>query len=377
MKGTIIALISAFTAMALLPMLGMGETAVTQTAAARESSVCTDTAGSTDEAQTDGSTAPQSTAENTSVQTSESDSPSGDNSREDSHGFPEAAVFRILDTGTGEVITVSDREFCCGALAYEMPPGYEQEALKAQCIACYTHFCRLREQQRSGPDAELKGADFSADLSDDEFYISNEHMKKSWGKMYADSRSRIESAVDAAAGLVLTDENGELIDAAYHAISGGVTESAADIFGREDKHLLAVASPWDRSAPDYCTKKEFTEKEFVKLLKENNSKLNSKTVLAQDEFKAERTNSGAVLEMDIGGCKLSGAELRSIFSLRSCDFDLQHKNKKFIFTTRGYGHGVGMSQNGAQCMAQQGEDYREILLHYYTDVDITSYKNDL
>lgn len=363
MKKLIIAITSAFTAMALLPLIGIGKTSSTEAIAASAESSLIEESSQVESSIAEDSSLPESSVEDTSAEE--------DISAAETAGFPQEAFFRILDTSSGEVAEVPDREFCCGTLAYEMLPGYETEALKAQCVACYTHFCRLREQQRIQPDKELKGADFSADLSKNELYFSDENMKKVWGKMYSDSRAHIEQAVDEAAGLVLTDKDGLLIDAAYHAISGGVTEAAADIFGKDDPHLQPAASPWDKTAPGYCSESSFSEKEFAKLLKGENSKLNSKTLLSQTDYDIKRTASGAVLEIKLGGCKFSGADIRNVFSLRSADFDLRHEEKKFIFTVRGYGHGVGMSQNGAQCMAQQGESFREILMHYYKDTYVT------
>lgn len=289
-------------------------------------------------------------------------------------GFPEDSLFRILDSSTGQVITVDDKDFCRGALAYEMPPGYETEALKAQCIACYTHFSRLREKQKAHPDETLKGADFSADLSHGEFYLSDEALKEKWGDLYEQSKIRLEQAVNDCAGLVLTDENGELIDAAYHAISSGNTENAEDAFGIADKHLISVASPWDKTAPDYYTECSFSEQDFRQRLHDAN-------ITSGDELKGEkltgsirRTSAGSVEIISFGSQELSGQRARSVFGLRSSCFDLNYRDGRYIFSVRGYGHGVGMSQYGAQCMAKEGSDFSEILHHYYSKCFISASK---
>ncbi len=362
MKKLIFTAAAAFLAMALLPLIASGGQPATDTAV---------TNGIVSESVRDDGSSESVTDASESVRDDGSSESVTDASAP--RGFPEGACFRILNSASGEIVSVSDREFCCGALAYEMQPGAGTEALKAQSVACYTHFCRLREQQKRNPDSSLNGADFVADLSADEYWLSDATMKQKWGSLYESSRQKIEQAVDACAGLVLTDGDGALIDAAYHAMSGGVTESAADIFGQEDAHLQPTASPWDKAAPDYCTTKAIPEAEFLRLLTADNERFSSETAAGQTDFPAERTPSGVVKTITIGGQSFSGAQLRSIFSLRSADFELKHDNKQFIFTVYGYGHGVGMSQTGAQGMAEQGADFQEILCHYYTDVRVQAY----
>ena len=288
------------------------------------------------------------------------------NSAENSvQAVSEDKYFKILDEDTGKIITVDDRNFCYGAVAAEMIPSFEQEALKAQCVACYTHFCRLREQQRTNPDSNLKGADFSAKLSQNQYYMSNDVMKKSWGNLYDESFKNIKTAVDDVFGEVLTDNDGNLIMVAYHAVSGGATEACVDVFGQDVSYLQAVASPGDFSAPGYLSECTVSEKDFKnKILADNK---NANLSENPDEWigKSEKTNSGTVKNIKIGGENFSGAKIRELFGLRSANFDVEYKDGNFEFTVRGYGHGVGMSQYGAEYMAQQGADYKEILSWYY------------
>lgn len=286
----------------------------------------------------------------------------------------EEKYFKILDEDTGKIITVDDRTFCYGAVAAEMIPSFEQEALKAQCVACYTHFCRLRENQRSEPDSSLKGADFSAKLSENQYYMSDDAMKKSWGNLYDESLKNIKNAVDDVFGEVLTDSDGNLIMAAYHAVSGGATENCADVFGQEVPYLQAVASPGDLAAPGYLSECTVDEKDFKnKILAENK---NADLSNSPDKWigKSEKTNSGTVKNIKIGGEDFSGAKIRELFGLRSANFDVEYKDGNFEFTVRGYGHGVGMSQYGAEYMAQQGSDYKEILSWYYNGAKLKNYE---
>lgn len=381
MKKTLAAIIFAFTAMALLPLLSAGGTKLIDETAAiiseKDSDQKENTLQSSNLAQiskSDENSDNFHNPDNISETENISDTPSEESNAETENGFIDELYFKILDTSCGNIITVDDKEFCCGALAYEMLPGSEKEALKAQCIACYTHFCKLREQQRADPDSDLKGADFSADLSVDQFYISNASMKKRWEKLYDESRKNIEEAVNECAGTVLTDKDGKLIDAAYHALSSGRTENASDIFGITDEHLVAAASPWDKAAADYLSTKEISLSNFYKTLSSlsENSEL---SLSKKDKLgKIERTASGAVINLTVGSESFDGQKIRKAFELRSADFDIKLDADKAIFTVRGYGHGVGLSQNGAQCMAQQGSDYREILMHYYSKCSLSSYK---
>ncbi len=347
MKKRVLALLICFLIMALLPLIAITfKTNKNQT-------VITDSNPETDVFDISKSVAEIST--DTSV--------TKDNNKKSS--------FKILDTDSEKIITVDDRTFCYGAVAAEMMPNFEQEALKAQCVACYTHFCRLRSEQRSNPDSSLKGADFSADLSKNQVYMSNEKMKEVWGNLYETSFNSIKSAVDDVFGKVLTDNNGNLITIAYHAISGGATESFLDVFEKDIPYLCAVPSPWDMLVPEYLSEYTLSEDEFKIKITEYEKK--SDLSKNPDEWvgKCIKTESGMVKNIKIGNYDFSGTEIRKIFGLRSANFDIEYSNKKFKFTVRGYGHGVGMSQYGAEYMARQGADYKEILSWYYKGANIT------
>lgn len=279
--------------------------------------------------------------------------------------------FRILDTSTGEIITVPDREFCYGAVAAEMPPSFESEALKAQCVAAYTYFCRERENSRQNPTEDLNGADFKADLSIGQYYMSNETLQERWGTLYESSFEKVKTAVDAVFGEVLTYED-ELIVCAYHAVSGGMTEACADVFCADLPYLTAVASPYDCNAPSYLTTAVFTTDEIESIFRAYDSELDFSGEPQSWFAVKSRTNSGTVTEIEAGGKILDGQTIRSLLSLRSAYFEVEYaENTGFTFTVRGYGHGVGMSQYGAEYMAQQGAAYDEILTHYFTGVQIS------
>jgi len=272
-------------------------------------------------------------------------------------------VFRIKNTSTGIISEIPDKDFCIGALAYEMQPSFGSEALKAQTVALYTFFCRKRNIAREkGQDH-----DFAADTGKGEIYLSDDLLRKKWGSQYDTSIKAIKTAVEAVFGEIMTDSDGDPIDACYHAISGGATENAADVFGQDDPHLIAAASPFDTLAPGYLSVCSFSAEEFRSKL----SSVGKNIKLADDPSdyigEISRTGSGTVTKLTAGGQSFSGLEIRKAFSLRSAVFDIEYKDNNFIFTVRGYGHGVGLSQWGARGMAQQGSDHREILRHYYSD----------
>lgn len=346
MKRKIICSIAAFVIMALLPFLSMG-------------SIERETAPVSDEMAAEESSQSESTTPEVSSET-----------ERQSH---ENQGFRILDTSSGKIVNVDEREFCCGALGYEMAPLYEIEALKAQCVACYTHFCMLREKQRSEPDPDLKGADFSADLSKSQIWLSNDQMKKKWGDLYERSRQRIDQAVDECFGEVLCDDKGKLIDAAYFALSSGNTENASDIFGFDSPYLRAAPSPFDLKAPDQTSETTVSAEKLCSALTALKKDFSLPDKKDGRIGTAERTPSGTVLKIKIGSQEFTGAEIRNALNLRSANFDIDDEGDSFVFTTRGYGHGVGLSQYGANALAQQGSDYQEILHHYYGSASIEKY----
>lgn len=340
MKKKILLFVTAFLIMAALPFLSLGTARSALKPNGKEPP-----------------TSPEAPAENTK--------PSANANRSD-----KTEIFRILDTSADQIVEVDDRTFCIGAVAYEMPPSFETEALKAQCVACYTHFCRLREQQKTNPDKDLNGADFKADLSKGEYYLSDEMLQEKWGSFYDDSKEKITAVVDEVFGEVLTDSNGSYIDAVYHAISNGETENAKEVFGNDDSHLVSVPSPGDKLAPGYRTEYEISDSEFKEKILSLNKSANLSGSADQWTGETERTKAGTVKSVVIGSKTFSGTDIRELFSLRSAGFSITHSDGVFTFTVLGYGHGVGLSQYGADYMAQQGADYREILFHYYTDTKI-------
>lgn len=273
-------------------------------------------------------------------------------------------IFKILDTSSNEVLSLTDEEFLIGAVAAEMPPSYETEALKAQCVATYTCYAKKRADERADPHEELKGADFSADLSKKQIYLTPEIMKSDCGDSYNEIYEKYKNIVDSVKGEVITYK-GEIITCTYFAVSSGKTDSFNDIFGKDLPYLTSVSSSYDVFAPDYKSEKTVSSQDFKKAVEE----ISDKTDFSEKENKwisdIKLTNSGSVKTIKIGGVEFSGSEIRRVFGLRSACFEVEYDDGKFIFEVKGYGHNVGMSQYGANEMAKEGIEYKGILEHYY------------
>lgn len=283
----------------------------------------------------------------------------------------QSSQFHLLDESSGNVISVPDKEFLYGAIVTEMPPTYESEALKAQAVAAYTYYSNLREQQKKKPSPELQGADFKVNTEQWHIYTTKQQMQQRWGKNFDAYYKKLDEVVDEVYGQTLQYE-GELITATYYAISAGQTEDSADVWGGQRDYLVPVASPGDVYADGYQTSVVLTENELKTkaIAKWKDCDFSSPPTAWLEEI--SRTQSGSVNRMRIGGLECKGSEVRTVFGLRSAHFNWSYSDGKFTFTVKGYGHGVGMSQVGAQYMAQHGSSYQQILAWYYPKSQLVS-----
>lgn len=277
------------------------------------------------------------------------------------------ASFRIRDQSTNQILTVGDKDFLYGAIVTEMSPSAEPEALKAQAVAAYTYYSRQRAQAH----AKNADSDFSADTQNWKVYVSKEQMQERWGDSFQTYYDKLSDVVDSVAGQTL-QSNGELAEATYFAISSGKTESSEDVWGGKLDYLVPVASPGDMLAGGYQTTVSLSTEEFRTAAQKAAPNADFSGDPSAWVGAYERTASGSVKIVAIGGQAITGDEARSAFGLRSANFTVAYAGGIFTFTVRGYGHGVGMSQTGAQFMAQQGADYREILSWYYPNTTLVS-----
>ncbi len=284
----------------------------------------------------------------------------------------EEAVFRMLCGDT--VVTLPQREFLIRTLAMEMPALYHTEALKAQAVAAYTYYARRRQQQAEKADPTLRGADFITPNDAFPQEYTEEKLRQRWGEQYETNYQKLCAAVDAVEGEVITYE-GEMIDACFHAMSNGTTETAATVWGAEVPYLQAVTSVGDPMASGYASERTLTTDEVRAAL----AGLEPAITLQEDPAAWFGTPTlsaaGTVTAQPIGDTTLPGTKVRQLFGLRSATFTVVYEQGQFVFSVKGYGHGVGMSQYGADYLARQGYTYRQILEHYYTDIKIALSEN--
>lgn len=267
-------------------------------------------------------------------------------------------VIDVLMSESGRVETLDMQEYIVGVVASEMPPTYHEQALMAQAVASYTYALNVMKNDSAD------GADITDSPASHQGYAGEEELRLKWGDRYDRYIEKIRKAVAGVSGQRLTYD-GEPIKAAYHALNTGSTLSAADAWGGKDiVYLTSVESIGDTLSPNYSSVSAFTAEQFKQAAKA----LDGVSLDGEpDEWigEIETSDSGAVKKIVIGGKALTGSQVRTAFSLKSAAFVLGHKDGVFTFTVYGYGHMVGMSQYGADYMARQGSDYREILLHYY------------
>lgn len=273
-------------------------------------------------------------------------------------------TLRVLNRSTGKVDELSVRDYVRGAIAAEMPASYHLEALKAQGVAALTYALYHYGEQQKNPDPLLGGAYFSADPDKREGYMTEREAKKFYGDNADYNWGKVCDAADEAMKWVMLYE-GSPIAAAYHAISAGSTEDAINIWQGTLPCLTAVDSSWDILAKGYQSTAILTQAEIKAKLADSGAKLlpNPDTW-----FEVEKTSpSGYVTQVRVGSATMSGNQLRNLLGLRSSSFRIERQGKDFIFYVSGYGHGAGLSQNGADYMARQGRSFDEILTHYYND----------
>jgi len=273
----------------------------------------------------------------------------------------ENETFLVYFPDSDKVEEMSARDYVIGVLAGEMPLSYEDEALKAQAVAAYTYAVYKKNGTKSDATYHL-----SASHTSDQEYLTIEQMKERYGDEFDTYYNKAAAAVDAVLGELIVYD-GKPIFAAYHSISSGKTELACNVWDSDVDYLVSVESTGDIMSKDYLSEVKVSEEDFKTAMEELGAKI-TKGENAVGEIK--RSESGSVLEIEIGGKTLSGTQVRSAFSLRSANFDPNYSDGTYTFTVRGYGHNVGMSQFGAQFMALQGSNYIEILSWYYPECSL-------
>ncbi|MEH7074327.1 stage II sporulation protein D [Neobacillus drentensis] len=271
----------------------------------------------------------------------------------------EVAVFR---TSKSKIENVLLEDYLVGVVAAEMPAEFKEEALKAQALTARTYIVkRLLSKDALGVP---KGAQVT-DTQVHQVYLNDDELRREWGMEYDTKRKKVLNAVRATAGQILAYD-GKPIDALFFSTSNGYTENSEDYWPGSIPYLRSVSSPWDKNSPKFNSQKVLTVSQFEAKL---GVRIGSGSTIGKI---IDRTKGKRVGKVDFNGKVLTGKDIREKLDLRSSDFAWKRKGDNIVITTKGFGHGVGMSQYGANGMAKEGKSYKEIVKHYYKGVQITS-----
>lgn len=283
----------------------------------------------------------------------------------------EIEYIKVFNNNTKEVENLPLEEYVKGVVAAEMPARFHIEALKAQAIAARTYAVSRNIKYKDGhpdhKDAPLcSGVHCQA-------YLSLKELEDIHGKDWITNYwGKIEDAVETTKNMVIYYK-GEIIEPLYHSSSGGMTEDAVNVFAVDSPYLKSVESPYEEDSPKYRETKTLTVEEFIEKLNKKFPKVKMSRDNFLDKIKlVEKTSSGRIKRIAIGEDIVDGREIRELFGLNSTNFKITYdKSINLIeIETYGNGHGVGMSQWGANGMAKNGKTFEEILKHYYSGIDI-------
>ena len=260
----------------------------------------------------------------------------------------EITVYR----SNGSVINLNMTDYLIGVVSSEMPASFNLEALKAQSVLARTYALKAKQTGKK-----------LTDTVSTQSYIDIDQMKNKWGNSFNTYYNKIKNAVENTNGEYLS-YNGNYIEALYHSTNNGKTESSLDVFGNYYPYLISVSSEYDKNASSYLRTISMPLDTVSNKL---GLSLNNDSVISILSY----TDGGNIKEININGNNFSGKKVRELLGLRSADFDISISDNNANITTRGYGHGVGMSQYGANGMANAGYSYKDILSHYYPGATLT------
>ncbi len=247
---------------------------------------------------------------------------------------------------------LSLEDYIVGVVSCEMPASFDIEALKAMSVAARTYALYKSERNKT-----LKTT------TDDQCYIDESAMKEKWKNNFDKYYNKINNAVNDTKGEYMT-YNDKTIIAFYFSISNGKTENVENVFSQKLDYLVSVDSSWDKRNNSNEKDIKMKVSDFLKKLNINDNKINN--------IKIDRSNTNRINNIKINNKNYKGTKFRSLLNLKSTDIEIKYDNDYVYIHTVGYGHGVGMSQYGANYMAQDGYKYDDILKHYYKGVKIVN-----
>lgn len=291
----------------------------------------------------------------------------------DSNGT--TAKIKVYMTKENKVVEMSIEEYVRGVVAAEMPVEFGIEALKAQAVAARTFALAHMEEYGGQKYKSNTGADV-CDTVQCQVFINKDDRLKTWPSSKGEEYwNKVTEAVKDTSGEVLKYDNKVIDEPLFFAVSSGKTENALDVFKDDKPYLKSVESPGEELAPKYKSVVKMSYLEFIRKINTacSNSGISLINVRNQVGIKS-RNESGSVKEIRIGNITISGIKFRTIMGLNSTNFNIKFNVSNVEIDCTGYGHGVGMSQWGANAMAKQGKNYKEILKHYYSGVEVVKIK---
>ena len=267
-------------------------------------------------------------------------------------------TIRVKNEKTNQIITLPFEEYIKGVVAGEMPATFELEALKAQAVASRSY---AMYQMTATKDKDYDVLNTTAN----QVYLTDQELKNNWKNEYEQKINKINKAITETTGEYLTYK-GQIVNAMFFSTSTGKTENSEEVFVSSLPYLRSVDSKWDEASPVYTDTYTFDLKDFY-----------SKLSLPYNEnLKIEitaKTSTSRIKKLKINDQELNGRDLATKLSLRSNYFTITQNNDKITINTKGFGHGVGMSQYGANGMAKEGYKYDQILKHYYQNTEIKKF----
>ena len=275
-------------------------------------------------------------------------------------------TIQLLHAKTGEVEQVNLEEYLCHVVSAEMPADYELEALKAQAIVARTYTMYKRNNKKH------TNADICDDSTCCQAWVSKEDRFARWEESKRESNwQKIEQCINETRGKIVTYQN-EPINAFFHSNSGGKTEIPVNVWGGGSNlpYLQVVETAGEEGYTQYASEVELTQEEILNKLKEKYADIQIDFTKEEEVQIIDYTDSQRVKTVRFGNHELSGVETRTIFGLKSTNFEITKQEGKIKFSVKGYGHGVGMSQTGADALAKQEKTAEDIIHHFYQDVEI-------
>lgn len=284
------------------------------------------------------------------------------------YDYGQYTTVKLLHVSTGEIEELGLDQYLYGVVSSEMPANFEEEALKAQAVVARTYTI-----YKITNGSKHENANICDDSKCCQAWISKEARFEKWNKSERENNwSKIVNAVDSTKGKIITYD-GKPINAFFHSNSGGKTEIASSVWGGKDEpYLQAVETSGEGNYTQYSSEVILTKSEFVDKIKQYHSNFEIDFSNENQIEILEYTEGQRIKTIKLGNLELTGTEIRNIFGLKSAKFEISVDGENVKFKVIGYGHGVGMSQTGADSMAKEGKNYEEIIKHYYTGVEIVN-----